>query len=305
MDPAGAGLIRNRKPLMSSPQPPALTREDYETIEAAVMETTRGRWFLAEYARRNRQADTTVLLEAIGRLERQLAPAESAAAPLALRRELTDMAESLSQTKLDLAHSIAEASGEAEPPRPERVYEAVVDASERADAVVLNAAEHVQEIAWALREGADDGRAVEDLDRQALEIYRASNQHALTTGRVRSIVAVLRQMEDRLQGIVGGWQSEFALVDAPDDLRGPRARRGEPETVLATAPSRIRDDIVFVEAPRLEERRQEFAPPPIRLAEVPAPAPRMVEPSPPRTVSDNPFAALDGLPDQRRLAIFV
>ena len=40
---------------------------EYEAIEAAVMETARGRWFLAEFARRNRTADTQVLLDAIGR----------------------------------------------------------------------------------------------------------------------------------------------------------------------------------------------------------------------------------------------
>jgi|SRR6185312_3152146 len=42
---------------------------DYEAIEAAIMETARGRWFLHEYARRNRHADTKTLLAAIGRLE--------------------------------------------------------------------------------------------------------------------------------------------------------------------------------------------------------------------------------------------
>lgn len=44
--------------------------EEYELIEQAVMETSRGRWFLAEYARRNRAADTRILLDAIKRLER-------------------------------------------------------------------------------------------------------------------------------------------------------------------------------------------------------------------------------------------
>src|SRR5262245_3670566 len=42
---------------------------DYEAIEAAVMETARGRTFLAEYARRRRQADTTIVLAAIEQLE--------------------------------------------------------------------------------------------------------------------------------------------------------------------------------------------------------------------------------------------
>ncbi len=41
----------------------------YDLIEAAVRETERGRWFLEEYARRNRNADTDVLLGAIHRLE--------------------------------------------------------------------------------------------------------------------------------------------------------------------------------------------------------------------------------------------
>lgn len=33
------------------------------------METSRGRWFLAEFARRNRNADTEMLLAAIGQLK--------------------------------------------------------------------------------------------------------------------------------------------------------------------------------------------------------------------------------------------
>ena len=42
---------------------------DFDTIEAAVMETARGRWFLKEYARRNRNADTQAVLEALERLK--------------------------------------------------------------------------------------------------------------------------------------------------------------------------------------------------------------------------------------------
>ena len=37
-------------------------REQYEALESAVMESARGRWFLAEYARRNRAADTMMLI---------------------------------------------------------------------------------------------------------------------------------------------------------------------------------------------------------------------------------------------------
>jgi hypothetical protein len=61
-----AGGKTNNKP--SSPQ-----RADFDEIEAAVMETARGRWFLAEYARRHRAADTAAVLEVLARLETKLA----------------------------------------------------------------------------------------------------------------------------------------------------------------------------------------------------------------------------------------
>src|SRR5271165_7527360 len=46
---------------------------DYEAIREAFMETSRGRWFLGEYAKRNRNADTTMVLDAVARLEETLA----------------------------------------------------------------------------------------------------------------------------------------------------------------------------------------------------------------------------------------
>src|SRR5262245_25585185 len=52
----------------------AQSEGEYEAIEAAVMETARGRWFLAEHARRNRHAETAMLLgaiEALGRIIEQ------------------------------------------------------------------------------------------------------------------------------------------------------------------------------------------------------------------------------------------
>jgi hypothetical protein len=67
--------------------PPALMREeDYEAIEAAVMETARGRWFLAEFARRNRSVDTTMVLEAVSRVER-IAAGISVHQPMAALRD--------------------------------------------------------------------------------------------------------------------------------------------------------------------------------------------------------------------------
>ena len=46
--------------------------EDFEVIRQAVLETERGRWFLAEYAVRNRKSETTSLLAAIAKLEKAI-----------------------------------------------------------------------------------------------------------------------------------------------------------------------------------------------------------------------------------------
>src|SRR5436305_5031108 len=52
---------------------------DYDAISAAFMETSRGRWFLGEYARRNRNADTSMVLDAVARIEANIAAQKEAA----------------------------------------------------------------------------------------------------------------------------------------------------------------------------------------------------------------------------------
>ena len=49
------------------------SEDDYAAISEAFMETSRGRWFLTEYAKRNRNADTRMVLDAVARIEQSLA----------------------------------------------------------------------------------------------------------------------------------------------------------------------------------------------------------------------------------------
>lgn len=54
---------------MAAELPPGLLKSDFDDIHAAVMETARGRWFLSEFARRTKVADTRSVLDAVARLE--------------------------------------------------------------------------------------------------------------------------------------------------------------------------------------------------------------------------------------------
>jgi hypothetical protein len=53
--------------------------ESFESIERLVMETPRGRWFLDEFARRQRARELTMVLDSIQRLEKVIAVKDAAA----------------------------------------------------------------------------------------------------------------------------------------------------------------------------------------------------------------------------------
>src|SRR5258708_671999 len=54
---------------------------DYDAIREAFMETSRGRWFLGEFAKRNRNADTSMVWEGVSRIEETLAAHRQPPAP--------------------------------------------------------------------------------------------------------------------------------------------------------------------------------------------------------------------------------
>ena len=74
----------------------AFSPEDFELIEAAVMETARGRWFLREYARRNRNADTKIVLDAVERLKEAVLDGRALGR---MKADLQHMASAIRQTK--------------------------------------------------------------------------------------------------------------------------------------------------------------------------------------------------------------
>src|SRR4051794_18302548 len=72
---------------------------DYDAISAAFMETSRGRWFLSEYAKRNRNADTRMVLDAVARIEQNLAAQKDAAPEHALAEALAAIGQALDEAR--------------------------------------------------------------------------------------------------------------------------------------------------------------------------------------------------------------
>jgi hypothetical protein len=98
---AGSALIRAAQQAVAfmtiAAPPSSLHPEDYAAIEAALMTTARGRWFLCEYARRLRGVETARMLEAIERLEARLESRDALAPlePLTLADRLMELSWSL------------------------------------------------------------------------------------------------------------------------------------------------------------------------------------------------------------------
>ena len=92
--------------------------DDYDAIESAIMETARGRWFLFEYARRHRHADTMMVMSAIGSLH------DSLQATLQEIGPPERVPEALSDLRDESAAESASATAPAQGPAPETLPDA-------------------------------------------------------------------------------------------------------------------------------------------------------------------------------------
>jgi hypothetical protein len=89
--------------------PDALSDNEYRTLCEALAESARGRAFLAEYARRNRHADTEALLAAIARIEATMRAEASAVQRLRDDLRMLLIAIRLARPEIDAAGPAAKA----------------------------------------------------------------------------------------------------------------------------------------------------------------------------------------------------
>ena len=203
---------------------------DYDAIREAFMETARGRWFLGEYGKRNRNADTSMVLDAVARIEATIAaqkPAPSNELPDALvliRGLLSDAKASAAQTM----------SG------PD---------AELALAAVNKATRIIREIAWTLREYGTDARICDMLDAQVNAI-ETSHQHTIATEKRDAVLATFDLLIRRI-GELGGsgdaapssdFETRFITVSSPSRRSPCRdgrdgSRRDTPRFETASEPA--------------------------------------------------------------------
>ena len=228
------------------------SEEDYAAISEAFMETARGRWFLTEYAKRNRNADTRMVLDAVARIEQSLAAQkeESLQKEVNLHREENLLQESLAAHQQQAEEAAAAATAarnnlnDALAAMRGAVEAAQQSAAEALDSLALEqrlapvrkGARVLREIAWRLREIGNDGRICDLIDSQVAVIETGAEQ--VSSDEARAVVrAAFAALEGRLSELGHEGRTPAAETEAAAPSPAPQEmpRVEVAETVAATA----------------------------------------------------------------------
>jgi hypothetical protein len=194
------------------------SEQDYDAIRDAFMETSRGRWFLGEYAKRNRNADTRMVLDAVARVEENLA-AQRQAAPD------NGLAEALVAIRKAVGEARAAASG-------------AIDglALEETLAPVRKGARVIREIAWRWREIGADGRICDLLDSQVNAIEASCGQIASTDPKP-ALSAAFDLIEGQIAELDGSDTAPQQAAETADSapLRAPPGEMPAADSEMAPA----------------------------------------------------------------------
>ena len=188
---------------------------DFESIESAVLETPRGRWFLAEYARRAHQSENEFLLLSIRRLENllnQKATSPEAHDILMSCAKVLDIVESITQTIAIDHHALNPAD------HPLRGIS--LEAGDITTEISL-AADMIRDLADALKGKSPAPDLAEKIATQASLIIDLGAKQSKVIKRVNAIIEMQRIVEDNLSRLI-----ESALAEAPagnDNLSLPSA----------------------------------------------------------------------------------
>jgi hypothetical protein len=171
------------------------SEEDYEAIREAFMETARGRWFLDEYALRNRNADTRMVLDAVAKIEETLVAQRKAPPPPP------------EDKRPEMLAAIGSAVGDAE-----LTASAALDklGLEESLAPIRKGARIIKEISWRWREIGADGRICDLLDSQVGAIESGCERIAAADPRV-----ALREAFDTIKASISAFSDIAGAPPAP------------------------------------------------------------------------------------------
>jgi hypothetical protein len=173
-------------------------REQYEALESAVMESARGRWFLAEYARRNRAADTMTLLDALKKLE-NVAAATPGPSPdigslaAAIKAARTEIA-AIHNDRLPDAGYVSADPG---------LYGSIASDARAASSEIAKRSISLRVIAGGLKASTVDEEHVQAVEANARSLETLSWSQEVLSERIAKAMGLLSHIDEALTGSSG------------------------------------------------------------------------------------------------------
>ena len=245
--------------------------EDYAAISEAFMETSRGRWFLSEYAKRNRNADTRMVLDAVARIEHSLV-AQKEETLAAQRESLAAQQQSAAADAANDAATVATAAAEAAANQLSEALAAIRTAVEAAQTSAVGAIDGLaleprlagirkgsrvlREIAWRLREIGNDSRICDLIDSQVAVIENAAEP--IASDEAKAVLgAAFASIEGRLAEFSNDGRSPEPAAEAvmppPPVPEMPPAAIADTAEAIAVEETPTASSVLFAEPAEIEE----------------------------------------------------
>jgi hypothetical protein len=178
---------------------------DYEVLEAAVLESSRGRWFLEEYSRRRGSADTRVLLDAINRLEslisaRPAGPVASAAD----RSDLISLMHAIRKTRAEMAavrnHLLPDGGAIEDSPA---IYGKLAETAKAAADHLMGRTESLQQTTASLKAADPSNPFAARIEQEVSGLQNLAWTQDVLSQRVAKSMGILSHLDDRLSVLTG------------------------------------------------------------------------------------------------------
>ena len=189
---------------------------DYDAIREAFMETARGRWFLGEYGKRNRNADTSMVLDAVARIE----------ATIAAQKQVPT--NELPNALVLIRAMIGDAKASALKTMSGSDAEAALDAVNKGTRII-------REISWTLREYGTDARICDMLDAQVSAID-ASHRQTIAAEKRDAVLAAFDLLIRQIGELGGGAASPSSIDETGSSPSSASRDEATAETEDAATP---------------------------------------------------------------------
>ena len=216
---------------------------DYDAIERAIRETSRGRWFLATYVERNRTAETRMLLDAIARLESAMRDNGHVVENLKPMETLSALREGIGNARHDIARARRRESSPSWLPLPRFTFESIPDAVADETRAIKAAAANLEMAAQALRSAGVFHGVAQQISERVLDIVEACEAQEAATRGTRRMAQLLSELEAEIMGALDGTENEADAIETQEAVDSAACGFTIPNEVIAELSAALADTL--------------------------------------------------------------